>query len=218
MTIRRFAAEAIGTFMLVFIGTGAIVFAPEASLLAIAFAFAAAVGTGIFMFGMISGGHFNPAVSLAMFLDRRLSLKAFMTDLVAQLLGALFGTLMVFLFLDANAVAVTLGSTIPSPILDGIETMFFEAILTFVLVFVILLASTKKDLKHLMGLIVPLALIALILAGGPMTGASMNPARSVAPALFEGGRALATLWIYLLGPVIGSLLAFGLFKFMAKPK
>lgn len=216
MTIRRFLAEAIGTFMLVFIGTSAIVFMPGASLLTIAFAFAAAVGTGIFMFGMISGGHFNPAVSLAMYLDQRLSLKAFMTDLFAQLLGALLGTFMVFLFLNGNR--TSLGSTMPSPMLSGFETLVLEICLTFVLVFVILLASTKKDLKPLIGLIVPLALIALILGGGPLTGASMNPARSIAPALFEGGKALRTLWIYLLGPVVGSFLAFGLFKFMAKPE
>jgi aquaporin Z len=215
MTIRRFSAEAIGTFMLVFFGTSAIVFSPGASLLSIAFAFAAAVGTGIFMFGMISGGHFNPAVSLAMFLDQRLSLKAFITDLVAQLSGALLGTFMVYLFMQTDS--TFLGSTIPSTMLNDFESLVFEIILTFVLVFVILFASTKKDLKPLMGLIVPLALIALILAGGPSTGASMNPARSIAPALFEGGRALAVLWIYLLGPLVGSLLAFGLFKLMTKP-
>ena len=204
MDKKRFIAESIGTFMLVFMGTGAIVFGDNASLLSIAIAFGFAVAAGIFITKDISGGHFNPAVSLAMALDGRLSWKACLTDLVAQVFGALLGSGAVVIL---SGFGDAYGTTLWDPSYSLFSVFMMEVILTFVLVLVIMTASKNKALSHMMGIVVAITLISLILVGGPMTGASLNPARSLAPALFEGGDALSSLWLYLTAPLLGAIVA-----------
>ena len=204
MDKKRFIAESTGTFILVFMGTGAIVFGDHASLLSIAVAFGFAVAAGIFITKDISGGHFNPAVSLAMALDGRLTWKAFLTDLVAQVFGALLGSGAVVIL---SGFGNTYGSTLWDPSYSLFSVFMMEVILTFVLVLVIMTASKNKALSHMMGIVVAITLISLILVGGPMTGASLNPARSLAPALFEGGDALSSLWLYLTAPLLGAIAA-----------
>jgi aquaporin Z len=215
MDKNRFIAETIGTFMLVFMGTGAIVFGDSSSLLSIAFAFGFAVAAGIFITKDISGGHFNPAVSLAMALDGRLTWRAFLTDLVAQITGALLGSGGVVML---SGFGNTYGSTTWDPSYSLFSVFVMEVVLTFILVLVIMTASKNKALAHMMGFIVAITLIALILVGGPMTGASLNPARSLAPALFEGGDALSSLWLYLTSPLLGGAMASLFSKVIPAPK
>jgi aquaporin Z len=205
-SIRQFLAEFYGTFILVFVGTGSIAFGLGQDLLGVAFAFGAGALIAIYTIGHISGAHLNPAVSLAMVLDRRMSWKQFGIYLLAQFLGALFASSTLLLGSEADAFTGlgTSGFTAPT---TAIVVIIFEMFLTFILVYTVLAASQRKPLQPLMGLIVALTLIGLILIGGPISSASLNPIRSLAPALLEGGTALSQVWVYVVGPLLGSILA-----------
>lgn len=206
LNIRKFLAEFYGTFILVFIGTGSIALHPNVDLLTVAFAFGFAAMLAIYTIGHISGAHLNPAVSLAMVLDRRLSWQDFLIYFVGQLLGALFASL-TLLGMSGLEIYQGLGSTSFDPNISPLWIVIIEMFLTFILVYLVLAASQRQHLQSLLGLIIGLALVGLILVGGPLTGASLNPVRSIAPALLEGGEALQQLWVYVVGPLLGSVLA-----------
>lgn len=213
ITIRKFLAEFYGTFILVFIGTGSIAFNPNADLITVAFAFGLAVMLAIYTIGHISGAHLNPAVSLAMVLDRRLSWTDFGIYLFGQLLGALFASLTI-LMASGLALFQGLGPTTFDVNTSVLIVIVIEMFLTFILVYLILAASQRKSLQPFLGLIIGLSLVGLILLGGPITGASLNPARSIIPALLEGGSALQQVWVYVVGPLIGSMLAVIFYRFL----
>ncbi len=202
---RRLLAEFLGTFALVFAGTGAIVI-NQASGGAIthpgiALTFGLIVLAMIYTFGDVSGAHLNPAVTTAFAAARRFPWREVPGYVLAQVLGALLasGTLC-FLFPE-NA---TLGATLPAR--GPAQSFVLEIILTFLLMMVILSVSTGAKEKGITAGIAVGAVIALeAMFAGPISGASMNPARSLAPALVSGH--LMALWLYLLGPALGALLA-----------
>lgn len=214
LPIRRFLAEFYGTFILVFIGTGSIAFGLGNNLLGVAFAFGTGALIAIYTLGHISGAHLNPAVTFAFFLNRRMALKEAFIYWFAQILGALFASLSlsmaagtdVYQGLGASGVDV---SQIPLWV-----ALVFEIFLTFILVYTVLAISQRKSLQPFIGLIVSLTLVGLILVGGPVSSASLNPARSIAPALLEGGQALEQLWVYVIGPLSGSGLAVLFYTFL----
>ncbi len=212
-SIRQFLAEFYGTFILVFVGTGSIAFGLGQDLLGVAFAFGAGALIAIYTIGHISGAHLNPAVSLAMVLDRRMSWKQFGIYLLAQFLGALFASSTLLLGSEADAFTGLGASGFSAPT-TAIVVIIFEMCLTFILVYTVLGASQRKPLQPLMGLIVALTLIGLILIGGPISSASLNPIRSLAPALLEGGTALSQVWVYVVGPLLGSILAVIFYRFL----
>ena len=211
--IRKFLAEFYGTFILVFIGTGAIAFNPSADLITVAFAFGFAVMLAIYTIGHISGAHLNPAVSLAMVLDHRLSWTDFGIYVLGQSLGALFASLTILLG-SGLELFQGLGPTTFDVDTSVLLVIVIEMFLTFILVYLVLAVSQRKSLQPFLGLIIGLSLGGLILVGGPITGASLNPVRSIIPALLEGGEALQQVWVYVLGPMLGAFLAVIFYRFL----
>ena len=213
LPIRQFLAEFYGTFILVFIGTGAIAFGASGDLFTVAFAFGMGAMIAIYTIGHISGAHLNPVVTLAMWIDRRLPLKTSLIYYAGQLLGALFASLSLMIGSETDAF-VSLGASSFAAETSPLTVIVFEMFLTFILIYTVLATSQRKPLQPFMGLIVGGTLIGLILVGGPITSASLNPFRSLAPALLTGGEALSQVYVYLLGPTIGAVLAAGFYRFL----
>lgn len=212
--LKKAMAEATGTFALVLIGTGAIVLGDgTAGLLGVALAFGFIVIAMAYSVGTVSGAHMNPAVSLAMYLNKRLSFNGLLTYVAAQLIGAIAGSAMLRLFLSQSGRDMAnMGATVLAEGVTNTGGFIIELVLTFLFVLVILTATGQKGDPHLAGLIIGLTLIALILVGGTTTGASLNPARSLGPAIFTGGAALSQMWLYTLATLLGGTLA----SFVAK--
>jgi MIP family channel proteins len=201
--MRKLAAELVGTFILVFAGTGAIVINDAStgmvSHVGIALTFGLVVLAMIYAVGDVSGAHLNPAVTLGFFVARRFEGRWVVPYIAGQCTGAVLASLVLRLLFSAHA---TLGATRPAG--DAMQSFVLEAILSFILMFVILSVSTGPKEKGIMAGIAVGAVIALeALFAGPISGASMNPARSLAPALVS--LRLDSLWIYLTAPVLGAL-------------
>jgi len=204
--VKRYLAEAIGTFFLVFAGTGAIVINDLTggiiSHVGIAICFGLVVMTMIYAVGDISGAHLNPAVTLGFWASRRLPSRDVLPFILSQCAGALAASLVLRLLFDGTSLGVT------TPAGDPSQSFALETILTCILMFVILGVSTGAKEKGLAaGVAVGGAVALAALFGGPISGASMNPARSLGPALASGH--FETLWIYLSAPVVGALLGVG---------
>ena len=203
--MRRLAAEFIGTFALVFAGTGAIV-VNEASSgaithVGIALTFGLIVLAMIYTFGDISGAHLNPAVTIGFWAARRISARDAAFYVPSQLLGALVASMSLRFLFPQNQL---LGATLPA----GSESQSFalEGVLTFLLMLTILNVSTGSKEKGITAGIAVGSIIALeAMFAGPISGASMNPARSIGPALISGH--CEHLWIYLVAPILGATIA-----------
>jgi aquaporin NIP len=199
---RKCIAEAIGTFALVFAGTGAIVINESShgviSHVGIALTFGPIVLAMIYTLGDISGAHINPAVTIGFWVSRKLQTRVVLPYIASQCAGALIGSGITRLLFSESRL---LGSTQPSgPVL---QTFVLEFLLTALLMFVILGVSTGAREKGITAGIAVGSVIALeALFAGPITGASMNPARSLGPAFISGH--LANLWVYLAAPVLGA--------------
>jgi len=202
----QYIAESFGTFALVFAGCGAIVindlFGSTLGHVGISLVFGLVVMAMIYAIGNISGAHINPAVTLGFLFAGRLDRREVFPYIAFQLLGALVAATLLRLLFPEHG---TLGATLPA--VDPIRAVVIEIVLSFLLMFVILNVSTGHMEKGIMAGVAVGGTVALeALIGGPVTGASMNPARSIAPALLSGN--LAELWIYIVGPVTGMLLAY----------
>lgn len=203
--MKKYLAEAIGTFALVFCGTAAIVideFTNGAiTQPGIALTFGLIVMGMIYAFGDISGGHFNPAVTIAFAFAKKFKWKEVTPYVVAQLIGACLASGFVFFLFPYSE---TLGATIPQ--LDVFRVFIFELLLSFFLMVVIINVSTgSKEIGVIAGIAVGGIIALEAMFAGPITGASMNPARSIAPALISG--ILDHLWIYITAPILGCILA-----------
>lgn len=203
--MKKLTAEFIGTFAIVFAGTGAIVIngvsGGAIGHQGIALTFGLIVLAMVYCFGDISGAHLNPAVTIAFAASRRFAWRAVPAYLVAQVLGALAASGFLRVLFPADR---TLGATLPSG--PEAQSFILEVVLTALLMLVILSVSTGAKEKGITAGIAVGAVIALeAMFAGPICGASMNPARSLGPALVSGQ--LAHLWIYLTAPVLGALLA-----------
>lgn len=207
---KKYIAEIIGTYALVFCGTGAIMMndisGGAVTHIGIAMTFGFIVTAMIYAIGDISGAHINPAVSLAFWAVGEFSGKDLVPYIIAQLIGAVFASATLYLlFPDAN----TMGETLPAG--SAMQSFILEIILTFFLMFVIInVATGSKETGIMAGLAIGLVVLLEAAFAGPICGASMNPARSIAPAIFAGN--LAHLWLYITGPIIGALLGVGAWK------
>lgn len=213
-------AELLGTFVLVLFGTGVAVFTggfAQTNALYTALAFGLSVVLMGYAVGHVSGGHFNPAVSFAMFLGKRLDTKSLLVYVASQLLGALLASLLLFVMLGSNT---AMGANIVSTGLPGdgfVEVLYgglVEAILTFVFITVILQVTRKEYTTAVSGLVIGLSLTVVILFGFYLTGVGVNPARSFGPAILQGGKALEQLWVFFAGPLVGAYLAYLAAKFL----
>lgn len=203
--MNKYIAEAIGTFALVFCGTGAIIIdgvsGGALGTVGIAITFGLIVMAMIAAVGEVSGAHFNPAVTIGFWVSKRFEGKEVLPYITAQAIGAFFASgVLRFLFPDT----LTMGETLPAG--PWLQTFVFEIILTFFLMFVIIHVATGSKEQ---GIIASIAIGAIVLLealfAGPITGASMNPIRSIAPAIVNMN--LEHLWMYIVAPILGSVLA-----------
>lgn len=213
--LRKGLAEVIGTFFLVFIGTGTAVLSGEVvGTLGIGLGFGLAIMVAANTIGNISGAHLNPAVTLGFLVNKRMSAKEFGVYFVGQLIGALLGTSLLRLILSMTSLGT---DNLAQTTYGDISTMgafIVEMVLTFILVFVIMTVTSKDKGTTYNGLAIGLTLTMLHFIGVPLTGMSVNPVRSISPAIFVGGDAMSQLWLYILAPLVGGIIAAFVAKFL----
>ena len=220
--MKKYIAEFVGTFALTFFGCGVAVLVgcnTPAGLIATALSFGLVIVLCAYSIGNVSGCHINPAVSLAMFINKKLSGKDFAFYVLSQILGALAGSLVLGLILGTfeSLGANSYGGILP----NGYEVnvtiaLVTEIILTFFFIVSILGVTSKKENSSVSGIVIGLSLALVHLLGISITGTSVNPARSLAPAILQGGDALKQVWVFILAPLIGSLLAGLFYKYVLK--
>lgn len=216
--MKKYVAEFIGTLVLVLFGTG-IAVVSGGDLVATALAFGLAIVAEAYVIGDISGCHVNPAVSLAMLLLKKMTVKDFIYYVIAQVLGALAGTAILFIILKGTALGTaSLGANgylaLSATNISLIGALLTEVVLTFVFVYTILGVTSDKKYTPVAGLVIGLALTFVHLLGINLTGTSVNPARSLAPALFLGGEALKQVWVFILAPLVGAALSACVYHFL----
>jgi len=217
--IQRMSAEFFGTFWLVFGGCGSAVLAaafPQVGigLLGVAFAFGLSVLTMAYAVGHVSGGHFNPAVTVGVFAAGRFPAKDILPYILVQIVGAIAGAGILYVIasgkagFDVSAGFASNGYGAHSP---GGYTLFAallcEVVMTFFFLIVILGATDERAPKGFAPIAIGLALTLIHLVSIPVTNTSVNPARSIGPAIFVGGWALSQLWLFLVAPIAGAFLA-----------
>jgi len=212
---QKYLAEVFGTFILVFIGSVALVGVYRAPNLGtggqiiVPFGFGLALLAGLYAFGEVSGGHFNPAVSLAMFLDRRLGAADLVSYWASQIIGAVLASLVVLLAFTKQDVAAT--ATTPTSTKIG---LVIEIAMTAIFVLVILQVTRSSGYGSTALVAIPLTLSAIHFAAVPFSGASVNPARSFGPALV--GSTWSHFWIYVVGPAAGAVIGWLVHSVVAK--
>jgi aquaporin Z len=230
--MKKLLAEFIGTFWLVLGGCGSAVLAAGVDtigigLLGVSLAFGLTVLTGAYALGHISGGHFNPAVSVGLFLGGRFDKKDLLPYVISQVFGGIAGAAILFIivssspnfsgvgttpgsfacnFYDANVYGVNFGM---------MGALVTEVVMTFMFLIVILGATHKNASPGFGGMAIGLALTLIHLISIPVTNTSVNPARSTASAIFVGGEAMGQLWLFWVAPILGAALAGIAYKFMA---
>ncbi len=209
--MQKLLAELFGTFTLVFVGSLAIIAAGEtgtALLVSIALGFGLALMIGLYAFGEVSGGHFNPAVSLAMFLDKRLPASDLIGYWVAQFAGAILAALVVLVAFDSKTVEGTVTGV--NPAYGTGAALIVEIVLTALFLAIILQATQSEKFGRSALTAIPLALVAIHVAAIPISGASVNPARSFGPALI--GTKFDDIWLYFVAPAAGAVLGWVIHK------
>ena len=213
LSARRILAEIIGTAALVFMGcAAAMTNGFGIGFVGIALVFGLVLTAMAYSIGNVSGAHINPAVSLGMWISGRINASEFFQYLIAQLIGALIGAGLLRAIFGPSFINVHgMGQNffgIGQPVqLSAGGAFAVEAILTFIFVLTVLGVTGKHHNRAVAGLVVGAALALVHLIGLPLTGTSVNPARSLAPALFVGGTALHQVWLFLLAPLVGAALA-----------
>ena len=220
--MKKYAAEFIGTFSLVLFGCGSAVIAGMSAsgpsgigLLGIAMAFGFAVVAMAYAIGGISGCHINPAVTIGVLTAGKMPVKDAIGYIIAQCLGAILGAAILYLIVSGRP-----GFTMPEWGLGSngwgegylgnyniISAFVIEAVMTFLFIFVILGTTSKSGNSTMAGLAIGVTLMLIHLVTIPVTGTSVNPARSLGPALFAGGKALSQLWLFFVAPIIGAIIA-----------
>ncbi len=221
--MKKIVCEFIGTFCLVLFGCGVAVLT-SADVLTTALAFGLTIVALAYTIGNISSCHVNPAVSFAMFLDKRLTGKELIKYVVAQILGAIAGAAVLAFILNSVKTIETFKETSLGANSYGgfgismLGAFITEVILTFFFIFTVLGVTKDKSKDNVAGLVIGLSLTFVHLLGIKLTGTSVNPARSIAPALLVGGKALKQVWLFILAPLVGSALATTLFKYLNTKK
>lgn len=224
--MKQFSAEFIGTFWLVLGGCGSAMLAagfPEVGIgfVGVALAFGLTVLTGVYALGHISGAHFNPAVSIGLWIGGRFEAKDLAKYIIAQILGGVLGAAVLYLIVTGN------GSDIGTFASNGFgehspggynmtAALITEIVMTFMFLIVILGATDDRAPKGFAGLAIGLMLTLIHLISIPVTNTSVNPARSISQAIFAGGPALEQLWLFIVAPIVGAILAGIVYKIFGK--
>ena len=212
--MKKYLAEMFGTMVLVLMGCGSAVFnggcGTPAQVLMVAVAFGLSVVAMAYAIGGVSGCHINPAITLGCMLSGRMKNVEGILYMVFQVIGAFIGSGIIYL-LTQNidmAYATTTGANACAPGVSLLGGFLAEVVFTFVFVLVVLgTTDAKKGAGNFAGLAIGLSLVLVHIVCIPITGTSVNPARSIAPAVFEGGAALSQLWIFIVAPFVGAALS-----------
>jgi len=220
---KKYFSEFLGTLVLVFMGCGSAIFlGPDSpgGHLAVALAFGLSIVAMAYVIGGISGCHINPAVSLSMLLSKKLSFSHFIGYVIAQVLGAIAGAALLQLLLSMSDMLDRTGGLGTNGFNDvGMAGSFIvEVVLTFIFVFVILGVVSDSSKSNIAGVVIGLTLTFVHIVGIPLTGTSVNPARSIGPAIFAGNSALTELWVFIAAPLVGAALAVIVFKWLYAKK
>jgi aquaporin Z len=221
-SVKKYVAEFIGTAVLVFMGCGsAVVLGCDAGggHLAVALAFGLSVVAMAYVIGSVSGCHINPAISLAMLINKKLSAKDFVGYVIAQIIGAIAGAALLKLIVGFGVTDLTGGLGANGVANLGVAgSVVIEIVLTAIFVFTVLGVTDKASTGTVAGLVIGLTLTFVHIVGIPLTGTSVNPARSIGPAIFAGGDALANVWVFIAAPLVGAVVAAILFKLLVAEK
>ena len=225
--IRKYVAELVGTAALVFIGCGSAVIAGQRiGYLGISFAFGLTVLAMVYAIGNISGCHINPAITIAMFVAGKIKARDAAAYIIAQCVGAIIGAGILLLIargLSTYSIAVNgLGQNgygLESPAGYSMLASFIaEVVLTALFLFVIFGSTSKDAPQGFAGISIGLTLVLIHIVGIPITGTSVNPARSLGPAVFVQGEALTQLWLFWVAPIIGAVIAALAWKYLFEQK
>lgn len=224
--MKKYLAETIGTMVLVLMGCGSAVFAGSIAgvvgtgvgTLGVAFAFGLSVIAMAYTIGNVSGCHINPAITLGVFLSGRMNGKEAGMYMLFQVIGALIGSAILFALVSTGSHA---GPTATGSNGFGegqmLQAFIAEAVFTFIFVLVVLgTTDSKKGAGNFAGLAIGLTLFLIHIVCIPITGTSVNPARSIAPAIFQGGEALSQLWLFIVAPFFGAALSAVVWKIFGK--
>ena len=212
MNTRALMAEFIGTFTLIFIGAGASALG-VGGLMGVALAHAFVVLTFMYSYGHISGTHINPAVTIGLWVGKQIDIISAVGYIIVQLLGGIVAAF--FLSYLIGSTVPDLGVTVLTDGIDPIQGLLIEIILTFLLVNAFFNSAVSGKAGNLAPVAIGLTLAFAILMGEPLTGASLNPARTLGPAIASGN--FADIWLYFIGPVVGGVLAAALYNGLLKP-
>ncbi|MBO4327085.1 MAG: MIP family channel protein [Clostridia bacterium] len=212
---KKLIAEFIGTLLLVLFGCGSAVaissvsaFTDGGKFVFIAMAFGLGLMLLAYAFGDVSGTHVNPAVSLGMLIAGRMKVAEFFAYILAQFAGGIAGGALLLVFFGKETGLGTNGYGAASALNSSLlQALLIECILTFAFVLLILFVTDKPERSSIAGLIIGLSLVLIHIVGLPFTGTSVNPARSLGPAIFAGGTALSQVWVFLVAPLAGGALA-----------
>jgi aquaporin Z len=219
----KYLAELIGTFVLVFMGCGSAVIAGEkVGFLGISLAFGLSVLVMVYAIGPVSGCHINPAITIAMLVNGKISVKNAGVYIICQCIGAIIAAALLLVLMSGlptydlaiNGLGQN-GYDAASP--GGFPMMsglIAEVILTFIFLIVIFGATSKAAPAGFAGIAIGLSLALIHIVGIPLTGVSVNPARSIGPALLVGGTAISQLWLFIIAPIIGAVLAAFVWKYL----
>ena len=215
--MKRYISELIGTMVPVLFGCGSAAIAGTVlGNLGIAMAFGLSIVAMAYVIGDISGCHINPAVSIGMWIDGRMELKDLIMYIIFQCIGAIIGTAILAMLINSapslgGYMATGLGQNgfgaASSVGINLYGALITEIILTFVFVFTVLGVTRSEKTGVIAGIVIGLTLAFVHIMGIPLTGTSVNPARSLAPALFMGGVALQQVWVFIVAPIIGAVIA-----------
>ncbi len=221
--MKKYLAEMIGTMVLVLMGCGSAIFnggcGTPAQVLMVAMAFGLSVVAMAYTIGGTSGCHINPAITLGCMLSGRMKSKEGLMYMLFQVIGALIGSTILWILtsnIDMEYATTTGANSCASGV--GIAGgLIAEIVFTFVFVLVVLgTTDAKKGAGNFAGLAIGLSLVLVHIVCIPLTGTSVNPARSIGPALFAGGEALSQLWLFIVAPLIGAALSAGVWKMVAE--
>lgn len=218
--MKKYFCECLGTAVLVLMGCGTAVLT-GADIVATALAFGLSIIAMAYVIGNVSGCHVNPAVSLAMFINKKMSLKEFGLYVLAQVVGAFVGAGILYFVLSSTEAGViglgTNGFDAQSAVnLNMLGAFVVEVILTFIFIYTILGVTSDEKKSSIAGVVIGLTLTFVHLIGIRLTGTSVNPARSLAPAVLMGGEALSQVWLFIVAPFIGAALSAVTFRFLNK--